>query len=146
MNETQGELVRRFVREWLAKAEGDLQAAETLVRDSLPDYFTAAFHAQQAAEKLLKAFLVRHQIPFPKTHSIYELLELAEQAEVSLKAKLASAVMLTPFGVDFRYPCDDTADLKTAKEAVQQARHVYSVITQYLKEYLDGAGRPNENS
>ena len=58
----------------MRKAEGDLRAAEHLLALEERDYFTAAFHAQQAAEKPLKAFLVRHQIPFGKTHDIQELV------------------------------------------------------------------------
>jgi len=33
----------------------------------------AAFHAQQAAEKSLKAFLYWHEVPFRKTHELEEL-------------------------------------------------------------------------
>mgnify|MGYP000307964815 CR=1 FL=1 len=37
---------------------------------------TICFHAQQAVEKYLKAFLILHDIDFPRTHDVdYLLLE-----------------------------------------------------------------------
>ena len=62
------------VCEWLRRAEKDLRAAEVLLGEEL--YEEAAFHAQQAAEKALKALLVAHRVRPPKTHSIEYLLSL----------------------------------------------------------------------
>jgi HEPN domain-containing protein len=70
MQRTREQVIWDFVQDWLRKAEGDLRAMERLLEMEQEDYFTAAFHAQQAAEKFLKAFLVRYQIAFPKTHDI----------------------------------------------------------------------------
>ena len=55
MTRTREQVIWDFVQDWLRKAEGDLRAAEHSW--DLPDriIFTAAFHAQQAAEKFLKA-------------------------------------------------------------------------------------------
>ncbi len=70
MSRTREQVIWDFVQNWLRKAETDLRAAEHLLTIDQEDYFPAAFHAQQAAEKFLKGFLSRHQIPFPKTHDI----------------------------------------------------------------------------
>ena len=78
MLRTREQVVWDFVQEWMHKAESDLRAAEHLLNLDQEDYFTSAFHAQQASEKLLKAFLVRHQIRFGKTHDIHELLHWQE--------------------------------------------------------------------
>ncbi|MCX6638775.1 MAG: HEPN domain-containing protein [Acidobacteria bacterium] len=48
----------------------DYRAAERLVADSEPIREAIAFHCQQAAEKYVKAFLVRHQVEFPKTQNV----------------------------------------------------------------------------
>ena len=143
MSRSRERVIWDFVQEWLRKADGDLQAAEHLLTLPQQDHFAAAFHAQQAAEKFLKAFLVRHQIAFPKTHKIEELLQLAAEVKEGLKSELASATMLTPFGVDFRYPGEETAELKTAREATHQARRVRDVIRQELRGYFD-RGRPED--
>jgi HEPN domain-containing protein len=141
MNRSREQVIWEFVQEWLGKAEGDLRAAEHLLTLAQRDYFTAAFHAQQAAEKFLKAFLVRHQIAFPKTHDLQELIELAARADTGLRAELASAVMLTPFGIEFRYPGEQIADLLTARDALKQAQQVREIIRQRLQTYLV-QGRP----
>jgi HEPN domain-containing protein len=69
-------VLRDLVRQWFAKAELDYRAADRLVKDPEPLREISAFHCQQAADKYLKAFLVRHQIEFPRTHDPEELLEL----------------------------------------------------------------------
>jgi len=58
-----------LVKLWIRKAENDLVAAEHLltVRPHTP-YDTICFHAQQCAEKYLKAFLVFHGI---KSRSLF---------------------------------------------------------------------------
>lgn len=66
-----------FTREWVQKAESDFKAAGLLLKAGDDYLFRVAFHAQQAAEKYLKAFLVWHQIEFPKTHDIGKLITLA---------------------------------------------------------------------
>ena len=141
MSRTREQVIWDFVQEWMRKAEGDCRAAEHLLALEQQDYFTAAFHAQQAAEKLLKAFLVRHQVPFGKTHDIQELVDLAATRDASLKRELASAEALTPFGVEFRYPGDQVADLQTAEQAVEEARRVRAAVLARLQNYLS-RGRP----
>ena len=141
MKRTREQVIWDFVQSWLHKAEGDLRACEHLLRLEEEDYFASAFHAHQAAEKFLKAFLVRHQIPFRKTHDIQQLLQLASRADLSIKEELASAAMLTAFGVQFRYPGEEIADVETAKQAFAQAKIVQSSIMERLQDYLT-QGRP----
>jgi len=52
-----------------------------LLKEGFEDYENVGFHAQQAAEKFIKAFLVRHQIEFPKTHDIGLLRQLVARVE-----------------------------------------------------------------
>ena len=139
MSRTREQVIWDFVQGWLRKAEGDLRAAEIMMKADLEDWFAAAFHAQQAAEKFLKAFLVRHQIPFPKTHEINQLLNLTGKADQSLKTELASAGMLTPFGVEFRYPGEEVADRETAQHAVQESKRVKDAVLNRLQSYLNKA-------
>lgn len=100
------EVKLEFTREWVRKAEGDFKAAGHLLKGGEDYLFGTAFHAQQAAEKYLKAFLVWHQIEFPKTHDIGKLIALAAEVVPDLPTTLEEAKTLTPFGVDFRYPGD----------------------------------------
>lgn len=96
-----------------------------------------AFHAQQAAEKYLKAFLVHRQIEFPKTHDMKELLILVARGNKALAARLEDAKTLTPFAADARYPTEKgELALDTVRHAVQVATNVRDAV---LKEI--GANR-----
>src|SRR5204862_953151 len=65
-------------RDWLARADLDLRLAERAL--GIPPELAAgaAYHAQQAAEKALKAFLAAHNQPFPLTHNLTVLLPLCQ--------------------------------------------------------------------
>jgi len=111
-----------FTREWIRKAESDFKTAGHLLQGG-PDFAEgAAFHSQQAAEKYLKAFLVWHQIEFHKTHDIEALLRLAEKVDDKLPEILREAVILTPYGVDYRYPGEyPEVTIADAKKALRLA-------------------------
>jgi HEPN domain-containing protein len=99
------ELVKEeFTREWIRKAETDFKTADHLCRSGVEFAGGTAFHSQQAAEKYLKAFLVWHQIEFPKTHDIEALLKLAGKVDDKIPEILRDTAILTPYGVDYRYP------------------------------------------
>jgi HEPN domain-containing protein len=67
-----------LTREWLAKAEGDFHSAQREARARKhANYDSACFHAQQCAEKYLKAALQEEGIPFGKTHDLVGLLGLS---------------------------------------------------------------------
>jgi HEPN domain-containing protein len=136
MKRPREQVIWDFVHAWMRKAEADLKAAEHLLTLNQEDYFTAAFHAQQAAEKFLKALLVRYQIAFPKTHDIQRLLDLADRADTAVKLRLASAVTLTPFGAEFRYPGEHVADIQAARGALDNARRVREVVLERLHDFL----------
>lgn len=136
------EVIRDFVQQWLNKAEGDLVAAEILLASETYDYSPCVFHCQQAAEKFIKAYLVRHQIEFRKIHDLDQLLRLASQAEPALQEELASCGWLTPFGVEFRYPGEyPEVDRPTAQNALAEAKRVRQMIIEHLESYRGGEGR-----
>jgi HEPN domain-containing protein len=98
------QVVWDFVQQWLKKAESDLQTSKILLDAEVDDYFPCAFHSQQAIEKFLKAYLVRHQVEFRKTHDLDELLNLTNSIDPSFGDEVGSCVWLTPYGVEFRFP------------------------------------------
>ena len=123
------EVRRDLVCQWLAKAEQDFVGAEHLLRTkpSLRDMI--AFHAQQAAEKALKAFLVQHEVEFPKTHDIRRLLNLAATVDPSLADSLAATAKLGRYGVAVRYPQDLVEiSLADAEQAVALACQAFQAI------------------
>src|ERR1039457_6880230 len=99
------EQVRRdFVQQWLGKANQDLSVAQLLLKDQVEGFEAVGFHAQQAVEKYMKAFLVRHQAEFPKTHNISVLRELMAKLDQKLSDQFVPMEVLTAYGVEYRYP------------------------------------------
>jgi HEPN domain-containing protein len=130
------EIRREIVAQWLARAGEDLNVARYLLAENLPYYGAIGFHAPQAAEKFLKAYLVTHQVEFPKTHDIGRLLDLIAPVDGALATALSAAVQLTDYGVDVRYPGDlPQLDADDAKRAVECAVEVRNAITSRLESY-----------
>ena len=93
-------------REWLSRAENDLQAAALLrVADSRLAG-SALFHCQQAAEKALKGFLTWHGRTFRKTHNIGELGSVVVEILPKLLPAIRAGTGLTDYAWKFRYPGD----------------------------------------
>lgn len=123
-----------IIREWVHKADMDLSLAEYLLAESAAFPSAIAFHCQQAAEKYLKALLVKHEVEFPKTHDIRDLLNLVGGFDHELAASLREAEALTPFGVELRYPGDlPDAMPEEASDAVVLAQQVRDTILPRLK-------------
>jgi len=61
------------------------------------------FHAQQAAEKLLKAALSLRGVPFRRTHQLRELMDALADGGAPLPETLSDLDRLSPFAVELRY-------------------------------------------
>jgi HEPN domain-containing protein len=62
------------------------------------------FNLQQAAEKAIKALLIKHGVAFPYVHDLGELLLLLEDVGQSVPEMIRQSVRLTRFAVFTRYP------------------------------------------
>ena len=125
--------------EWVDKAEGDFHSAlrELRARKN-PDYDSACFHAQQCAEKYLKAVLVRHQVEFPKTHDLKDILKLIAGVTPSLAEAHEEAKNLTRYGVTTRYPSGlPGVSERDAREAARIAGRVRDAVRARLADVLD---------
>jgi HEPN domain-containing protein len=92
------------VRRWLSYADEDLRVARyDLSMPEAPPWRVIAFHAQQSAEKYLKAYLVFHLIDFPYTHDLRRLLDLCA-AHAGWAEQLRDAEELTLYAITARYP------------------------------------------
>ncbi len=89
---------------WLSRAKSNLLLAEggKKIKDVLLE--DLCFNAQQAAEKALKAVCVKHNLDFPKTHSLVRLMDILEEAGVVLSETVKAADILTDYAVQSRYP------------------------------------------
>ena len=123
------------VREWLQKAYSDLLSARILIAHSPPVVETAAFHCQQAAEKVLKAFLVHRQVAFERVHNLVYLLDLCELQEADFAVLRESAENLTPLAVEIRYPGAVLGiSLSEGRLALADAEAIWNFVLQYLPE------------
>ena len=127
--------MKRETSEWVAKAEGDfISAKREFSAPENPNFDAACFHAQQCAEKYLKARLVEAGRPFPKIHDLGALLNLVLPLEPSWESLREELDNLTNLGVEVRYP-GMTADQEDAQEAVRMAEKVRAVVRSFL--YLE---------
>jgi HEPN domain-containing protein len=128
----ENELIQE-TREWLLKAEEDLELARYALTAEKPFIAPALFHCQQAAEKALKGFLTWHGVLFRKTHSIEELGEQCVGLEPSMMQVVAKAVPLTEYAWRFRYPGAPFAPaMEEATQAITIAEEVLKTVLNLL--------------
>ena len=116
------------VAEWRRKAEIDFGAAQSLLRGEQTFPSVAVFLCQQAAEKMLKAYLTSQGTPFAPVHDLRRLRELCAVHDAGFDALREAAEILTPYAVAVRYPgqvADPTAEEAKAAQAWQSAIDVY---------------------
>jgi HEPN domain-containing protein len=98
------------------KAAQDLAVLDRLLDDAAIHDETLGYHAQQAAEKLIKALLALHGHDYPRSHNIGLLLDLLASNGIDLPDRFEGVQTLTPFGTVFRYddlPLEDTPDRRS---------------------------------
>ncbi len=90
--------------EWLKHAKSDLNLAKLGMGDKNILHEQVCFHAQQAAEKALKALLLFNKIDFPLTHDLEELVDILTASKINIPAIISDVGTLTPYAVEIRYP------------------------------------------
>jgi HEPN domain-containing protein len=114
--------------EWIQKAEGDLATARRELRArTAPNYDAACFHAQQCAEKYLKALLQEAETPFGKTHNLSLLLDMLRDRHPGLELLRPTLAILNAYAVEYRYP-GESADKEVARQAVKLAEEVKQAV------------------
>lgn len=120
---------RELVRQWLERAQIDLRSASADLSVQPPITEDACFHAQQAVEKTLKAYLVSHGVEPEYTHQIERLVEQCGQLDPSFVGLHEAADLLTDYAVRFRYPYfGPSPDLAKARLAMEAARRVWEFV------------------
>lgn len=131
------QIKKDFTLSWLSKADEDFHTFLFLADSGITFAQSAMFHAQQAVEKYLKAYLVWYQIEFPKTHDIAALLNLIARSNLELSQTLLKASNLTPYGVTYRYPGDyPTIGSEDINKAIELAQLVGNEVKKNLPENL----------
>jgi HEPN domain-containing protein len=114
--------MKPIAAEWVAKGEGDFGMMERECQvEKGPNYDGICFHAQQCAEKYLKARLCEADVTFSKVHDLVALLEQVLDIEVDWEGFREDLAYLSDFAVAFRYP-GESADRESAIEAQRRCR------------------------
>ena len=132
---------RRATAAWLDDAHADLAAARILSahRDESTAPFAAAFHAEQAVEKALKALLIWHGIDYPPRHDLSLLVGRLPEGTATKTLTIAG---LTVYAVEQRYVVGASnpmglAERPTwdeAEEAISSAAKAVSTVSADLRE------------
>lgn len=110
--------------EWVEKAESDYRTAERELRvRKEPSNDVVCFHAQQCAEKYLKAALLEHQLPLRRIHDLEVLLDILVPINLDWETIRTPLLLLNDYSVDIRYP-GATATKDEARAAVGAMRTV----------------------
>ncbi|MBM4308689.1 MAG: HEPN domain-containing protein [Deltaproteobacteria bacterium] len=119
-------------REWLNRAQSNLALAKT---EGSGIYLEdLCFHAQQAAEKAVKALLIKQAVEFPYVHDLAELLTLLEQKGVILPEKVKQGEKLTRFAVFTRYPGIASP---VSREEYEEALNLAEAIVHWVQNQIE---------
>ena len=124
-------------REWLDRARGDLQACDALIAAGLP--VEALFHAQQCAEKAMKALLTWRQVSFKKTHDLDELKQSCLPLAPGAAVQLDGIERPSQYAWRFRYPgAPYSPERGEAEEARQAAGQLLDAMAAPLESQFSG--------
>jgi len=118
---------RKLSEKFLFKADQDMTVLGKWRQD--PDIADEilGFHAQQMAEKMLKAVLAYQGIEFPFTHRLTDLIDLGKEHGIVLPERLEDIRFLTPFAVEFRY------DIYEEDEEPVDFEEIFALLTELRK-------------
>ncbi len=125
--------MKPITKEWVDKAEQDYQVVVFLKESGLPVHDAVCFHAQQSAEKFLKAWLIERDVDFPRTHDLEILARRALPSLPDLQSLLDDLRFLTSFAVEVRYP-GFAAEERDTEECRNIATRLRNLILRALSE------------
>jgi uncharacterized protein len=135
--------VATVVEEWLAQVQEDLDAAVSCIHGPRPAPSRAAFHVQQAAEKLAKGALAAHHIRSEKTHEIGDIAERLPDG-FALKPRLLDLERFSGYAMSFRYPRGPSLPVPAASEIDQWIAEIEALKADF--EQWRGAREGGEGS
>jgi len=128
----------RLAQLWLAKARVDLGSGKLILKAKDPDTepWVSAFHAQQAAEKAMKALLVANSIQPPQIHSLVALRAMLPPG-TELGVSHERLTILTDFAVAVRYVPEisqsEDPTWTDAESAIAAAQAIVDAVDQQLR-------------
>jgi HEPN domain-containing protein len=122
-----------LARNLLSSAERDLKAIRNMTDPDLFADEVFGFHAQQAVEKTLKAWIALLGGEYPFVHDLDALLNALKKLGVDVDA-LWGLVELNAFAVQFRYEAFESQDEPLDRRALTvEATTVFRKVSALLK-------------
>ncbi len=131
------------VARWLEKARSGLDSAYNCAFGPRPTLDDAAYHLQQAAEKLVKAALVAEGIHPPYSHNIAMLVRMLPAAH-PCRASMDGLVRFAPYATVFRYPTDADPEPVPTPEQIDIWIDEVTAILEEFGSYLESSHRGDE--
>lgn len=120
------------VNEWLQKAIADMDiASRELLRGLIANHDAICFHAQQGAEKIIKAVLISGGTQPPFTHDMQTLSALLTTLHPQWAWDAEELKNLTFAAVQYRYP-GVIATFADAQHALDVAHRMWPVLIALL--------------
>lgn len=127
----------KAARMFLRMAKKDLSALGGMVEGEPFADEIFGFHAQQAIEKALKAWLCLVCEKVPRTHDLQELVALLTESGEDVPCEFADLVDFADFAVEFRY-----SELELdAEDDRQGAAEVIASLLAHVESLVSEAGR-----
>ena len=112
---------RAEAKEWFSFIDDDLRAIGLCLDSEPPLLRIAAYHAQQAAEKLTKALLTAAGVPFRRTHDLTELVEALASVAPDLATEFEPLRFLSSWSVVARYPSYEEVEFEPSRARISSA-------------------------
>ncbi len=109
-------------------------SAKKLAQGREPYLDTAIYHCQQTAEKIIKGWLVYHDLSFEKTHDLRLLVTMASEIEPKFTAWFDVAEQVSPYATAYRYPGEILEPTK--EEYLQAFKRPANSINLYVRSCL----------
>ena len=119
------------------KADHDIEAVELLMAQGATDVI--CFHLQQAAEKILKAYLQACSIEFPRTHDLDALLDICAVVTDRLEVYRDRLEVFIPYAVMLRYDLDYEPTREETRVGLVLVREMRACLTSLRPELGTGS-------
>ena len=124
---------KAIAKAWHDFAKDDLAAAKHLLGLHPLKLEIICYHCQQAAEKVLKGFLISRDIEPPKTHDLRLLRRICGQIDKIFDEIENACARLSSYGVQARYPLELELIESDMRQALDDADQVMVFISRRLQ-------------
>ncbi len=124
---------RKEVERWLKKADDDLVVARRAMAGKKKILWAVCFHAQQSAEKDMKAFIIDRDVIPDRTHDLLNILEDCVQHDPEFTFLQSYCRILNPYSVQVRYPDEQEITTADARKALKAAEKIKEFVLERIR-------------